>query len=83
MSVERVCSASEVDLVPNSSSIVTSLLIALVIVAALVLYILGFKHNQILFYLQTLALLGYCIDSPDFSVPRFLHSMQLSHYQFG
>lgn len=47
------------------------------------LYILGFKHNQVPFFLQTLGLLAYSIDSSLFDVPRFLCFMRISYYQFG
>jgi hypothetical protein len=42
---------------------------------------MGFKHNQIPFFLQTLAFLSFSIYDPSFTVINSLHSFRLSYYQ--
>jgi hypothetical protein len=50
---------------------------------ALVLYVRGYKHNQISFFLQTLGFLAFTIDDPEYSIATFLYPMKMAYYQFG
>lgn len=60
-----------------------SAVVALVTLISLLLYLLGFKHNQVPFFLQTLGLLSYTVDNREFSVVRFLYAMRTAYYQYG
>lgn len=63
--------------------IVQSTFVGLFVAAALVLYVLGFKHNQISFFFQTLGMLAYTLHPDSFTVSMFLYPMKIASYQFG
>jgi hypothetical protein len=52
-------------------------------VVSLVLYIKGYKHNQIPFFLQTLGFLAFTINDPNYSITTFVYALKVAYYQFG
>lgn len=50
--------------------------------AGLVLYAFGFKHNQLPFFIQTLALLAFTLDMTTL-MPPVLFPLKVAYYQFG
>jgi hypothetical protein len=53
------------------------------VVAGLVLYVMGFKHNQISFFFQVFALMAYTIDDPLYARSTILYPLKVAYYQIG
>lgn len=50
---------------------------------ALMLNLRGYKHNQIIFYMQTMAFLAYYLGGARFSTAKFLFNMKVTYFKFG
>jgi hypothetical protein len=55
----------------------------LFILTSMVIYILGYKHNQITFFLQTLAFIGFILKDNQLQLSIFLYNLKYSYYNFG
>ena len=47
-----------------------------------VIYVLGYKHNQLLFYIQTLSLMGFVIDRDPLVNVVFLNNLRYSYFNY-
>lgn len=54
-----------------------------VMVICSALYAKGYKHNQIPFFLQTLAFIGYAVKDDQFEMATFLYNLRWSYYDYG
>lgn len=50
-------------------------------VFALVLHLLSFKNNSIVFFLQTMTFIGFVYNDPNLEIAPFLFNMRLSYLQ--
>jgi hypothetical protein len=50
---------------------------------SLLLYIFGFKHNQIPFFIQTVSLIGFTYSDDTFLYVSALYNLRYSYYAFG
>ena len=48
-----------------------------------VIYVLGYKHNQIIFIIQTLCFATFKIDNTHLSSVYFGYNLKFSYYNFG
>lgn len=80
VALDLICSAEELSVGTSTTYMIQTAVVGLCIVVALVLYLMGFKHNQFSFFLQTVCLLGYTIDNANFAIPKFLYSMRIIYY---
>lgn len=65
------------------SSSLTKAAFALVIIAmvlALTAYMLGHKHNQIVFFLQTMCFLGFILQDSRLEVITMLYNLRVAIY---
>jgi hypothetical protein len=51
------------------------------IVIAIILHLLGSKHNGIIFFLQTISFIGFVYNDPKLDIAPFLFNMRLSYFQ--
>lgn len=70
------------DLNSPNYKIVWSFVIIFMIIA-LWINLKGYKHNQIMFYLQTLSFLPYYLGGARFSTAQFLFNTKVSYFKFG
>lgn len=55
----------------------------LLMAIALVINLRGYKHNQILFYHQTLSFLCYYLGGARFDIAQYLFNMKPIYFKFG
>ena len=76
-------SNSEVNVISNTSSILTFFFTGIFTVVCAVLYVLGFKHNQTPFFLQTLSFISFTYSDPNWTLIPFLYNLRFSYYNFN
>jgi hypothetical protein len=76
-----IYSSDEMDMQSKWWYLVQNVSVGILMIASFVLYLKGFKHNQISFFLQTLAFLGFTVNDPTLSIISFLQGMKVSYYQ--
>jgi hypothetical protein len=54
-----------------------------IIIIAMIITLKGYKHNQILFYQQTLSFLCYYLGGARFDIAQFLFNMRVVYFKFG
>lgn len=63
---------------------IASIVVTVFMIVALAIYVLGFKHNQLLFFLQTMGLLAYTLDiAVYYEQATFTYALKAAYYQFG
>jgi hypothetical protein len=58
-------------------------LTVVVMVCCMAIYMKGYKHNQIPFFLQTLSFLGLTVEDKKFHMTSFLYNLRWSYYDLG
>jgi hypothetical protein len=58
-------------------------LTVLVMIACYPLYLKGFKHNQVIFFLQTLAFMSFALKDEEYVLVESLYELRLSYLGFG
>lgn len=58
-------------------------LVALLMVAFLILFLRGFKHNQGMFFLQTLGLLSFVVTDSNHGVVTQMYELRIAYFGFG
>lgn len=56
--------------------------VALLLLISIAIYVRGYKHNQIMFYLQTLAFIAFMLKDDSFDLCVFLFNLSFSYYSF-
>lgn len=59
------------------------LLVTLAMVLCLALYMKGYKHNQTVFFLQTLSFLSFTILDPSMKKAIFLSNLRYAYFDYG
>ena len=57
-------------------------LVSFFMIVACIINLRGYKHNQIMFYMQTMSFLGYYLGGARFSTSQFLFNMKSSYFKF-
>ncbi len=63
--------------------ILQNVIVGILMICSLLLYLRGYKHNHVVFYLQTMTFLGYTIEDPEYRVASLLHGFKISYLEFG
>jgi hypothetical protein len=69
--------------VTGSLRIVENVLVSVAIVVAMALYILGNKHNHIMYYIQKICFLGFALQNQSLEMLAFLTNLNFSYFEFG
>ena len=67
----------------RSYALITKVLTVMTLFVVLAMYLKGFKHNQTVFYLQTMAFLGFVVEDQRLSKTVFLYNLRYSYLMFG
>mgnify|MGYP000926630275 CR=1 FL=1 len=59
------------------------LLTVVVIIVCLVHYLMGYKHNQTIFFLQMLSFIGFAVPQEPLLRMEFLYNLRFSYFDFG
>lgn len=76
-------SDAELNLLSNTSSMLAFFFTGLFILIVLTLYVLGFKHNQTPFFLQSLSFIAFTFSDQDLVLIPFLYNLRFSWYRFN
>lgn len=49
---------------------------------AYILYVLGYKHNQLMFYLQSMSFYGFVIDRTPIANVVFLYNLRYTYFNY-
>jgi hypothetical protein len=76
-------SNDNLNVISNTTSILTFFFTGVTTIICLVLYVLGFKHNQTPFFLQTLSFISFTYSDPNLDLIPFLYNLRFSYYSFN
>lgn len=60
----------------------SKIIVLLFLVLELVINMMGYKHNQTAFYIQTLSFSGFYLKEIRLEIMQFLFSLRASYFQF-
>jgi len=63
--------------------VLEQVLTGLIMIACYPLYLKGFKHNQIIFFLQTLAFMSFTLKDDSYTTVEYLYELRLSYLGLG
>lgn len=77
---QNVYADSSVNYKTSNFYILQNVIVGLLMACSLLLYLRGYKHNQVVFYLQTMTFLGFTIEDSDYRVASSLNGFKISYF---
>lgn len=81
--IDRVYSAAHMDFDARKEAKTAKVLIIIALVLSFVLYVKGFKHNQTVFFLQTMSFLQFVIKDDQLGMTVLLFQLRYAYFSFG
>ena len=51
-------------------------------IVAYIFYVLGYKHNQVVFYIQTMSFIGFVVERSPMANVVFLNNLRYAYYNY-